>query len=191
MKRHRRPGRAPRAVAALAIPLLIAVGGCSQFAVRADQDRSADFSRLHTYAWLPLSEAAPADQRVLDRYIDARIRSAVDTELGAKGRRPAASAPPDFFLNYRVVTDTEEQEGAASRSYLLGARWEGWSGVEGVYRDTYHAGTLYLAAIDAHTRKMIWLGAASARLLPTVPLEKRAQRVDAAVHQILERFPPT
>jgi len=191
MKGHRRPGSGLRMLAALAIPLALTANGCSQFAVRADQDRSEDFSRLHTYAWLPLSEAAPADQRVLDRYIDTRIRSAVDTALRAKGYRPAASAPPDFFLNYRVVTDTEEQEGAASRSYLLGARWEGWSGVEGVYRDTYHAGTLYLAAIDAHTRKMIWLGAASARLLPTVPLEKRAQRVDAAVHQILERFPPT
>jgi len=191
MKRHRRPGRELRALAGLAIPLVIAVGGCSQFAVRADRDPSANFSRLRTYAWLPLSEAAPAYQRVLDRYIDARIRSAVDTALGTKGYRPAGSDPPDFFLNYRVVSDTAEQEGIASRSYLLGARWEGWSGVEGVYRDTYRAGTLYVAVIDARTRKMIWLGAASARLLPTVPLEKRAQRVDAAVHQIFERFPPT
>jgi Domain of unknown function (DUF4136) len=191
VKRHRRLKCALRALAVLAIPLSFALGGCSQFAVRAEHDQSADFGRLRTYAWLPLSEAAPADQRVLDRYIDARIRSAVDTALGAKGYRPAGSDPPDFFLNYRVVSDTAEQEGIASRSYLLGARWEGWSGVEGVYRDTYRAGTLYVAVIDARTRKMIWLGAASARLLPTVPLEKRAQRVDAAVHQIFERFPPT
>jgi hypothetical protein len=52
-------------------------------------DPNADFARLQTYAWLPLQEAAPADQRVLDRYIDSRIRKAVDRELGGKGFRPA------------------------------------------------------------------------------------------------------
>jgi len=56
---------------------LLILAGCSQFTVRSDWDRSADFRALRTYAWLPLSEAAPADQRVLDRAIDARIRTDV------------------------------------------------------------------------------------------------------------------
>ena len=114
----------------LLVPLVLALAGCTQFAIRSDHDRTADFSRLRTYAWLPLAEVAPADQRVLDRYIDARIRSAVDAELGAKGCRPAGSEPPDFFLNYRLVTESTEQQRTGSRSYLLGARWEGWSGVD-------------------------------------------------------------
>jgi hypothetical protein len=174
----------------LLVPLVLALAGCSQFAIRSDHDRTADFTRLRTYAWLPLGDVAPADQRVLDRYIDARIRSAVDAELGAKGCRPAGSEPPDFFLNYRLVTESTEQQRTDSRSYLLGARWDGWSGIETVYRDTYREGTLYLAVLDGRTKRMIWIGAASARILPHISLEKRAKRVDAAVHQILDRFPP-
>jgi hypothetical protein len=179
---------ARRAVAALGF-LALALGGCSQFAIRSEHDRSADFARLRTYAWLPLDEVAPADQRVLDRYIDARIRSAVASELGAKGYRPAGSEQPDFFLNYRLATAPAEQVKGSPRSYF-GAGWGGWPGIEAVYTETYDEGTLYLAVIDGRTKRMIWIGAAGARLLPHISLERRVKRVDAAVHRILERFPP-
>jgi hypothetical protein len=39
-------------------------------------------------------------------------------------------------------------------------------------------------------RRMIWIGAAEARLLPHISLKKRLSRVDAAVHRILADFPP-
>jgi hypothetical protein len=39
---------------------------------------------------LPPEQAAPADQLVQDRYLDRRLRAAVDTELRAKGFTPVA-----------------------------------------------------------------------------------------------------
>jgi hypothetical protein len=36
---------------------------------------------------------------------------------------------------------------------------------------------------------MLWVGAAGARLMPTLSMEKTEKRVDDAVHQIMERFP--
>jgi hypothetical protein len=176
-------------VGRLLLLIALLLGGCSQFAVHSERDPGADFTRRRTYAWLPLSEAEPADQRVLDRYIDARIRTAVDTELRAKGYAPAGSAAPDLLLNYRLSTQPAAEMRGNPGSHFIGAGWHGWPGANAVYAKNYDEGTLYLAAIDPASRQMIWLGAASARILPWISLEKRAKRVDDAVHQILAPFP--
>jgi hypothetical protein len=178
-----------RSVAGTAALVLsaLALVACSQFSVRAKQDPSADFSKLHTYAWLPLDEVDPADQRMLDRYLDTRIRKAVDTELGAKGYRPA-TGEPDFWLNYRLATDPGDAVKGGRRFYY-GPGWGAWPGAETVLRENYDAGTLYIGALDGSPKKGIWIGAAQARILPHISLEDRAKRVDDAVHSILESFP--
>ena len=169
----------------------LVVAGCSRFSVRSVHDPAADFRNLRTYAWLPAAEAAPADQRVQDRYLDRRLRKAVATELGAKGLRPVdPGQQPDFLLNYRfsttpassVVTDPDLRFG--------GAAWLAWPDASAVYSQSYDEGTLYIAAIDPHTKRRIWVGAAQARLVPTMSLERKAKRVDAAAQAILADFPP-
>jgi hypothetical protein len=170
------------------VALVLVVSGCNQFAVRSDYDRRADFTRLQTYAWLPLSEALPADQRVMDRYIDARIRSAVDKELGAKGYRPADAKDSDFLLNYRVASEPGEAVKGMTRGDVVG--WYGWPGYETFRTESYDTGTLFVAVVDPPSKHMIWIGSANARLLPHISLERRAKRVDAAIHKILGSFPP-
>jgi len=66
----------------------LVVAGCSRFSVRSTHDPAANFRDLRTYAWLPSEQAAPADQRVQDRYLDRRLRAAVDAELAARATRP-------------------------------------------------------------------------------------------------------
>jgi Domain of unknown function (DUF4136) len=171
-----------------ALLLVLALAGCTQFPVRARHDPNADFTRLHTYGWLPLSEAEPADQRVLDRAIDARIRVAVDRELGAKGFRSAAGAAPDFLLNYRIASSPASDLHGNPR-VAWGGWWAGWAGSSAAY-ESYDNGAFFIAVIDPQTKRMIWVGAAEARLLPHISLERQLGRVDAAVHRILERFPP-
>jgi uncharacterized protein DUF4136 len=170
----------------LAVLTLLLVA-CSQFHVRSKQDPGADFGRLRTYAWLPPEQAEPADQRVQDRAVDRRIRTATENQLRAKGYRPADSAPADFLLNYRVSTSPDDALYATHAGYS-GALWQEWLGASTVY-DSYDRGTLYLAALDGSTKHMIWVGAASARLLPQVSLQKRMERVDEAIEQILAPFP--
>jgi hypothetical protein len=165
----------------------LAVVGCTRFDVRSNYDHGADFAQLKTYAWLPPSEADPADQRVLDRYIDTRIRADVATEMGSKGFRPVGSAAPDFLLNYRLATQPAE---AVKGDRRLGIGWYGWAGLEDTYMASYDEGTLYIAVLDAQTKRIIWLGAASARIMPHISLERAAKRVDDAVHRILASFPP-
>ena len=181
---------AARSVAGhLFLLITLLLGGCSQFNVHAERDPAADFTRRRTYGWLPLSECDPADQRVLDRYIDTRLREAVDVELRAKGYAPTDSASPDLLLNYRISTGTTEGMGGVSGAQFSSTGWHGWAGADAIYATTYEEGTLFLAAIDPASRKMIWLGVANARLLPWISLEQRVQRLDDAIHQILAPFP--
>ena len=74
--------------------------------------------------------------------------------------------------------------------YFHGSAWYGWPGAAALYSEGYDKGTLYLAVLDGRSKRLIWLSAANARLLPHVSLEKRLERVDAAVRQILATFPP-
>jgi hypothetical protein len=172
------------------LPLILALAlvGCSQFSVRSSRDPSADFTGLGTYAWLPLDQADAADQRVLDRYIDARIRRAVDRELGAKGFRPAAAGKPDFYLNYRLSTEPADAVKGGRRPYY-GPGWGAWPGAETLLRESHDSGTLFLLALEPASKRAMWIGAAQARLLPHISLEKRAKRADDVVHAILADFP--
>lgn len=167
--------------------LAVVISGCTQFDVRSRQDPNVRFDGLRRYAWLPASEAEPADQRVNDRAIDARIRAAIDRELRAKGYVAADSEPADFLLNYRVSTSPNDVLVRNRRGYVVDL-WYGWPGAESVY-DNHDVGTLYVAALNRETKHMIWVGAAQARLLPHISYEKRAKRVDAAVKKILTSFP--
>jgi len=166
--------------------LAVALAACTRFTIRTRHDPSADFAGLHTYAWLPLDEADPADQRVLDRAVDARIRADVERDLRGKGIVAAGDAAPDMLLNYRIASTP----GSSARGGPASGWWAGWSGSEAIYRENYDNGTLFLAVLDPREKRMIWLGTAQARLLPHISLEKRLKRVDEAVQRILEDFPP-
>lgn len=169
----------------------IALAGCAKFDVKARRDPNVDMSHMRTYAWLPIEQAAPADQRVQDRYMDRRLREDVATDFAAKGYRPAESGQqPDFLLNYRLATDPVGSVRSNPQAYWGDIWWANWTpGDSAYYSDNYDVGTLYIAALDPSSKKIIWLGMAQARLVPTMSLERKTARLDDAVKQILARFP--
>ena len=164
--------------------LLILLAACSQFRVRSNFDPRKDFTHLRTYAWVPLDQADPADQRLLDRYLEKRVRSAVESELGAKGYKPVDAGTPDFLVNYRLTT--EASDSARGRA----VPWGTWESGDTVNRESYDVGTLLIGISDGHSHRLVWIGAAQTRLLSNASLEKRAERAEEAVQQILASFPP-
>jgi len=169
----------------------LAVAGCSRFAVRSVKDPAADFRSIHTYAWLPVEEAAPADQRVQDRYLDRRLRGAVGAELGARGVVPAAPGQqPDVLLNYRLSTSPVTSPRVDPDLRFGGSAWLAWPDASALTSQSYDQGALYIAMIDPRSRRMIWVGVAEARLVPTMSLDRKTKRVDAAARSILASFPP-
>jgi hypothetical protein len=181
--------RAMRSPAPAVLAVLL-LAGCASFTVRTRQDPGEDFSALRTFGWLPVSEAAPADQRTQDRAIDRRLRAAVDRELTAKGYAPAADErSADLLVNWRI-TSTPTSAAQGDPLYAWGTGWRtGWDGGAALYGENYDSGTLFIAALDPRSKQIVWLGAAEARLLPHVSLDRRLERVDAAVRATLKDFP--
>ena len=180
-----------RLTSVVALALVVVLAGCSQFTVRTGQDPAEDFAALKTFSWLPTDLAAPADQRTQDRLVSKRIREDVEKALVAKGWTPAAAdQPADLFMNWRISTNPATSWNVDPDHTVWGTGWwTGWAGGGQVYSDSYDSGTLFIAAMDAQGKKVVWLGAAEARLLPHISLERRLDRVDDAVAQILKDFP--
>src|SRR5215831_17605264 len=105
----------------------LVVAGCSRFSVRSTHDPAANFRDLRTYAWLPAEQAAPADQRVQDRYLDRRLRAAVDTELRSKGFTPVEPGQrPDCLLNYRLAPTPDSSMHDDPDLRFGGTSWLAW-----------------------------------------------------------------
>ena len=112
----------------------------------------------------PPEEAEPADQRVQDRYLDRRLRTAVGTSCARKAlcrSRPASSRtcssttacprPPATSLR----ADPDIRFG--------GSAWLAWPDASALTSQSYEQGALYIAMIDPPSRRMIWVGVAEAQ----------------------------
>jgi hypothetical protein len=93
-------------------------------------------------------------------------------------------------VNWRITSTPMSAQRGDPRDVAWGTGWwTGWQGGAAIYSESYDTGTLFLAILDRRSKRIVWLGAAEARLLPHVSLERRLGRVDSAVHDILADFP--
>jgi hypothetical protein len=171
-----------------AITLLAVVTlACSQFTTRADRNPSADFTRYRSFAWMPVAAAPPADQDTGSRGLDKRIYSAVEHELQRSGYTPASSADADLLFTFRILKD----DGFDDAHFPYAAQWTRGAYVGALHAsdDTYERGTLIVDAVDRAENALVWRGSASARLLPHLSYDKRAERAETAVAKILAAFP--
>lgn len=174
-----------RTMAALLIGFVV-LQGCSQFKIRTDYDRAADFGALHTYAWRPRPQLPSGDPRFDNAVIDAPVRAAVERVLGTKGYAKTPGSP-DFLVGYHGVVRSKIDVTTVDRTY--GYRRVG-IGSPRLDVGTYDEGTLLIDVIDPATMKLLWRGSATAVLRQRTSPEKREQRINDAVSEILAKFPP-
>jgi hypothetical protein len=171
-----------------AIALLAAVvAACTQFAVRSDRSATADFARYRTFAWMPIADAPPIDQDTGSRGLNNRLYSAVEQQLQRDGYVPAASADADLLFTFRIL----REDGYDDAHVPYAAQWHPGAYVELAHASdqSYERGTLIVDAVDRREDKLVWRGSASARLLPHLSYEKRAERAEDAVAKIFATFP--
>jgi hypothetical protein len=146
------------------------VAGCSRFTVETHYDRSAAFSALRTYAWRPGPQPRPGDPRIDSAAFDERVRSAIMRALARKGLHPAIEgAKPDFLVAYAVALRPNTR-------------------AEGTPDD--EEGTLQIDILDPTDMKLLWRGAGVSVIDPNASRATREKKINAAVAQILSRFPP-
>ena len=162
-------------------------GGCVAPNIGYDYDRSANFSRYHTYAWVSSGQEATRDRRLDSSLVNSRIRTAVDAQLRAKGYLASLDGRPDFFVTYRAGMK-DMMKGAATQRYI-GDRAHGtFTTVSDI--QPYNEGTLVIDVVDANTQQLVWQAFVKAELDQSLSPEERDARVNAAVRAMLAHFPP-
>jgi hypothetical protein len=155
------------------VPLLLAAAcGASNAVVNHDSDPTASFTSLRGYRWLPQGEGG---------FLDARVRSAINTQLVGKGYDPQPRVPPDFFVTYHVVA--RDRVEVRDWGYTRG-RFGRSASVQ-----QYTEGTLIVDIVDARTMRLVWRGTARGELDPDAPAGDRERRLKDAVARLLAPFP--
>ena len=158
----------------LAVAVMVATAALYAQKVNVDSDPAAPFATYKSYAW---TQGTPAPNPLNDQ----RLRAGVEARLSARGLA-MNSAAPDLIVATHVTT-SERRELIAS-----GFGWGPWYGGGGTATvETYTEGTLVVDLYDAHTKKMVWRGVATATASdkPT----KNAEKIDKALNKMFEKLP--
>ena len=177
-----------RAMHALTLGIVLAACATSPSAdIDFDYDTAADFTSLKTFGWM-----APTGNAVADELLVKRIRSAVDTQLQAKGRTASADNP-DFLIGMQLSGKTTYggsvgvgmsvgiPVGRAGRVSVGGGKSKPIEKKEG---------TLVLDFLDAKTKSLVWRATASGAVEPSSTPEYQQNRINAIVAEMLSYFPP-
>src|SRR5690348_12843191 len=89
-------------VVALTLTAAATAGGARAQSVQSDFDRAFDFSRLKRFAFAQ-QQRGPNDPLAANELNDRRIRTALDSQLVARGYTRDSSGP-DFLVAYHAAT---------------------------------------------------------------------------------------
>jgi hypothetical protein len=144
-----------------------------------DYDKSADFSRLKTYAWV--------NGTVLrDELTHKRIVAAVDSQMAAKGfAKVEATGSPDVYVAYHAVFDQNLRVHGGASGYRVGLSRTGTARVEEVL-----VGTLAVDLVDARLGGLLWRGIATKEVDIKADPEKRDKNINRATDKIFKHYPP-
>ena len=122
----------------------------------------------------------------LDGPVVARVRSALEAGLAARGFTPTASPEAaDFTVAYYLAIDQKLDVRSTHAGY--GPYWAG--GARTVV-DQYEVGMLIVDFINPKTDTAVWRGTAQSRINESRDPDERQALVQAAVDKLLAQFPP-
>jgi len=168
--------------------------GCSTLTVHYDYNQQIDFSRYKTYDWLP-----PHTDVKVDSLNHQRLVAAVENTLAEKNihKNPAE---PDFLIathfgkEKRInISDWGYSYAPTSLYTDYGYRYYdryGYPISGGISVYEYELGTLIIDFIDAKSKQLIWRATAKSVITPASTPEKQTEKINNAVKEILQSFPP-
>jgi Domain of unknown function (DUF4136) len=140
----------------------------------------ADFTKYHTYKWVPIDGAVQPNQ-----IVDAQIKQSIDSQLAAKGLTKTDGDSAGLLIGYQISIQQEKQWNAYGTG---GMRWGG--GMASAQQSTISTGTLVLDMYDPSTKQLVWTGRVSKTLDPGANQGKKQKNLDKATQKLLKNFPP-
>jgi uncharacterized protein DUF4136 len=170
-----------RRTAVCAMFILAVVAATFAQQVKTDFDHQANFTKYKTYSW---QEIKPTNS-----LWDARIKSAVDAQLAAKGWTQVDSGGDVAIV---AIKTTQTQRTLQTFYDGMGGGWR-WRGFGGMGEATtteqdYKEGTLVVDMYDASTKQLIWRGSAEDTLSDKEA--KNEKNLDKGVAKMFKGFPP-
>lgn len=163
--------------------MMVAVFACALATgqdVKSNYMPGTDFSKYHTYKWVPIEGGAHPNQ-----IMDAEIKQAVDSQLVAKGLTKTDNDKADLYVGYQIAVDKEKQW----NGYGMGGGLR-WGGMGSATSSTINVGTLVLDMYDPGTKQLVWTGNATKTMDPGSNQEKNQKNLDKAMEKLLKNFPP-
>lgn len=162
------------AVAGMCLLLIVASTALAQ-QVRVDFDKSADFSKYKTFAWI---KGTPAQNPLVHQ----RIVAGIEAQLALHGLRKAESNP-DIVIAYHAATDTQVSINTMGGGPLGGWRFGG--GTASV--DKIPVGQLMVDIGDPSAKKFVWRGTANGTI--SSKPEKNEKTLHEALSKMFQNFP--
>ena len=197
MKRTTIHRRAMRIAAASLIVVLGSAIATARVDVRAQRDLKFDFTTLKTWSWDPTSPgdvrtALSADSKpepIKEKW-EPVILKGVGEQLVRRGYPAASGGPPDFRLIYYLFVtmgSSAQQMGQflpANAEFYMGPITPSTTAVE-----FYPKGALVIDALSTATGNVVWRGIAEAKLQEQNSDEKRTQRLNDVIKDLMSKFP--
>lgn len=164
--------------------LLAGLGACAGYTPKVDYDKTADFSHLQRYAWVPSD-----DDGAYQSLDQVRIRRAFEAGLQARDMQVVPLEQAQFLVDIDYAIDRRYDARTRFYGYY---RWHPyWWGVEpDVYVQERDESKLTLLMIDPATKSVIWAGQSVLRYYQDKPPAERDASLRQQVDAILGQFPP-
>jgi hypothetical protein len=174
----------------LFVGVVLGTTACTGIRVSQDYDPAADFSAYRSWYWLPRSPSG--DARIENDLVRARVRSAVERALAAKGYAQAPTGEGDLGVGWHAAIEGRIDVRSVDHFYGYGRRWGPYGGMatETIVRE-YEEGSLILDMVDSRSGQLVWWGSAQAEVRANLEPHERSKRTQEAVDCILAQFPPS
>lgn len=178
---------------------------CSAFVVaqkldvKVERDEKADFTAIHTYAWLPpapiITNVAPdvgGNPTLSDEALRPHIVAAIDRQLAARGLTKVERDVADVHVAYFAALTTGQTQTYLGEYY---GYVTGWASpiAPGLAPSTsmtvYEKGTVIVDIVQRTSKVAVWRGTVVTRINHEHTLEKRIERINEGAERIFQRFP--
>jgi Domain of unknown function (DUF4136) len=167
--------------------------------IKTQKDKTADFSAVRTYAWLPpapiVRNVAPdaySNPTLSQEALGPAIIAAVDRELTARGLVQAPADVADVHVTYFAALTVGFSETYLGEYYGYITGWA--APIPSAIAPTtsvtvYEKGTVLVDVVNRAAKRAMWRGTVVTRIHQEHTLEKRVERINEGAKRLFREFP--